>query len=102
MVGTARIIILSGSFTLSGLCPSSPNSTLIKLPKHWITKTGNETKQPLSQEPLMAQVSIWRPWQITSRARCRESTSFASNFTLPQLKTRELEPLWEIFFLYLL
>lgn len=90
MVGTARIIILSGSFPLSGLCPSSSNSTLIKLPKHWITKTGNEMKQTLSQEPLMTQVSIWRQWQITSRVRRKESISFASDFTLPQLKTREL------------
>lgn len=82
MLRTARIIILSASHPLPGLCPSSSKSSLIKLPKHLITKTGNEMKQALSEEPLMTQVSIWRQRQITSRVKCRESISFASDITL--------------------
>lgn len=82
MLRTARIIILSGSHPLPGLCLSSSTSTLIKLPEHLITKTGNEMKQILSAEPLMTQVSIWRQRQITSRVRWRESISSATDTTL--------------------
>lgn len=65
-------------YPMPGLFLDYSNSTLIKLTKYLIAEIENEMKQTPSEEPLM---TIWRQWQITSRGRCREGSSFASACT---------------------